>query len=317
MSEPSTITSPRLMPMRNRMRCAWGGSGSWLEISCWISTAHCTASTTLANSAMTASPQVLTIRPSWRSTNPAMAARWRRSVANVPVSSASMRREYPCTSAHRTVVSRRFTLSSVIVAMVASPAAKCMRYRLQRQSRFKGWSWPRTDGDWSGQLLDQPIQDEINALRHAGLWQDRDFVTQRRVNFEKARILADRRLKTMTALGVLHIDLGPGRRQKYAPMVAVGLTELLEQRLACQMLKARGGIDQASVEENPTVRGDCRRPVRKGHRDGATQKGCLVHPRQRQAVARQRVVDDPPSRFVHDSVAASAELGEQCRFAAA
>ena len=40
-----------------------------------------------------------------------------RSVANVPASSASMRREYPCTSAHRTVVSRRFTLSSVIVPM--------------------------------------------------------------------------------------------------------------------------------------------------------------------------------------------------------
>jgi hypothetical protein len=64
-----------------------------LEISCWISTAHCTASTTLANSAITASPQVFTIRPSWRATNPAMAVRERRSVASVPASSASMRRE--------------------------------------------------------------------------------------------------------------------------------------------------------------------------------------------------------------------------------
>jgi hypothetical protein len=35
---------------------AWGASGSWLEISRWISTAHCAASTTLANSAITASP---------------------------------------------------------------------------------------------------------------------------------------------------------------------------------------------------------------------------------------------------------------------
>ena len=95
-------------------------------------------------------------------------------------------------------------------------------------------------------------------------------------------------------------------------MVTVGLTEFLEQRLACQVLKARCGIDQAPIEENPTVRGDCRRPVRKGHRDGATQKGSPVHPRQRQAIARQLVFDDPPSRFVHDSVAASAELGEQC-----
>lgn len=34
-----------------------------------------------------------------------------------------MRREYPWTSAHRTVVSRRFALSSVIVHMTAPPAA--------------------------------------------------------------------------------------------------------------------------------------------------------------------------------------------------
>ena len=116
----------------------------------------------------------------------------------------------------------------------------------------------------------------------------------------------------MTALGVLHIDLGPGRRQKYPPMVTVGLTEFLKQRLACQMLKAGCRIDQASIEENPTGRGDRRRPVRTCHREGATQKGCPVHPRQSQAIARQLFFDDPPSRFVHDSVAASAELGEQC-----
>ena len=93
--------------------CVSGRVRLLLEISCWISIAHCTASTTLANSAITASPQVLTIRPSWRSTKRVIAVRWRCSSASVPASSASMRREYPCTSAHRTVVNRRFTLSVI------------------------------------------------------------------------------------------------------------------------------------------------------------------------------------------------------------
>jgi hypothetical protein len=39
------------------------------------------------------------------------------------------------------VVSRRFTLSSVIDRMVASLTAKCIRHQLAPQ-RFKGRSWP-------------------------------------------------------------------------------------------------------------------------------------------------------------------------------
>ena len=155
-------------------------------------------------------------------------------------------------------------------------------------------------------LLDQHTQDEINTLCHANLWQDREFVTERRVNFEKARILVNRRIETVTTLRVLRVDLWPGRRHKHSPVVMVGLTEFLKHRLTCQVLKACCGIDQASIEENPTVRRDCRRPVRKCHCDRATQKGCRVHPRQCQAIARQLVFDDPPPRLFHDSIAASA-----------
>ena len=86
-------------------------------------------------------------------------------------------------------------------------------------------------------------------------------------------------------------------------MVTVGLTEFFEHRLARQVLKAGCGIDQASIKENPTARRDYRRAVRKRHRDRAAQKGCRVHPRQRQAITRQLVFDDPPSRLSHDSVA--------------
>jgi hypothetical protein len=54
--------------------------------------AHCTASTTLENSAITASPQVLTVRPSCRPTSASIAARYCRSVPMVRVSSLSISR---------------------------------------------------------------------------------------------------------------------------------------------------------------------------------------------------------------------------------
>jgi succinate dehydrogenase/fumarate reductase-like Fe-S protein len=95
------------------------------------------------------------------------------------------------------------------------------------------------------------------------------------------------------------------------------MTEPFKHRLACPMLKAGCGTDQASVEKKPALRRDCRRPVRQSHLDRATKKGCRVHPRQRHAVVRQLVLDDPPSGLFHDSVAASAKFGEQCRFTTA
>ena len=63
MSSPSTITSPRLTPMRNSKRRS-GGIGSLMarEARC-ISTAQFSASTTLEKSASTLSPAVPTIRP--------------------------------------------------------------------------------------------------------------------------------------------------------------------------------------------------------------------------------------------------------------
>ena len=60
---PSTTTSPRLMPMRNRMRLASGESAFCFSISNWISVAQRTASTGLANSAITLSPALPKTRP--------------------------------------------------------------------------------------------------------------------------------------------------------------------------------------------------------------------------------------------------------------
>ena len=60
-SSPSTITSPRLMPMRNSSRRSFGSSALRAASSSWISTAHLAASTALGNSASTLSPAVPTI----------------------------------------------------------------------------------------------------------------------------------------------------------------------------------------------------------------------------------------------------------------
>jgi hypothetical protein len=62
-SPPSTITSPRLMPIRSSMRRPSGSAAFRSASSRWMRTAQSTAFTTLANSASTLSPDVLTSRP--------------------------------------------------------------------------------------------------------------------------------------------------------------------------------------------------------------------------------------------------------------
>jgi hypothetical protein len=104
---PSTMTSPRLMPIRNRI---WRASGSSVLRSCsvrWISTALSTASTTLVNSARTLSPGASTTRPPWRLTAEAMTSRYSVMAWTVAVSSALINRLYPSTSALRMAASLR------------------------------------------------------------------------------------------------------------------------------------------------------------------------------------------------------------------
>ena len=63
MSSPSMMISPTLMPMRKTMRLSSATPALRLTMPRWITTAHPTASTTLANSTSAPSPVVLTIRP--------------------------------------------------------------------------------------------------------------------------------------------------------------------------------------------------------------------------------------------------------------
>src|SRR3984893_7966695 len=112
-SSPSTITSPRLMPMRNSMRLSAPTPAFRSGIACCTATAQRTASTTLANSTSMPSPVVLTTRP-WCSAIFGSTSSRRTALrrSSVPSSSAPISREYPATSAARIAARRRVWLMS-------------------------------------------------------------------------------------------------------------------------------------------------------------------------------------------------------------
>ena len=94
MSPPSTMTSPRLMPMRNWISRSSAVPALRSSIARCTSMAQRTASTTLANSASTPSPAVLTMRPRCSRILGSSSSRrcaFRRS--RVPSSSTPIRRE--------------------------------------------------------------------------------------------------------------------------------------------------------------------------------------------------------------------------------
>src|SRR4051812_23517848 len=108
MSSPSTMTSPRLTPIRNSRRRSVGmGSLISREARC-ISTAHFTASTTLGKSASKLSPAVPTIRPPCAAINGSTALRSSPSALCVAASSSPIKRLKATTSACRMAASFRF-----------------------------------------------------------------------------------------------------------------------------------------------------------------------------------------------------------------
>ena len=78
--------------MRNRIRREGGSSALRASSWRWMSTAHCTASTTLENSASTLSPGASTTRPPWPVTVDAMTARYSVMARTVATSSSPMSR---------------------------------------------------------------------------------------------------------------------------------------------------------------------------------------------------------------------------------
>jgi hypothetical protein len=101
-------------------------------------------------------------------------------------------------------------------------------------------------------LLKSP-EHEVGTLHYPDPRQDKNFVAQRRIGFEKPIILGNSDHGVVTPLSIYHVNLGPRWRQKHAAMVTVSMTKLLKHWLAGQALKSNSGIDQASVEENPAA----------------------------------------------------------------
>src|SRR3990172_8814063 len=100
--------------MRNCiLRCS--GSSAFLALnSFWVATAHCTASTTLANSASRLSPGESTTRPRCCRMSSDMTPLYASRDRTVAASSSPIRRLYPTTSALKTAVSLRLKLPSAI-----------------------------------------------------------------------------------------------------------------------------------------------------------------------------------------------------------
>jgi hypothetical protein len=66
----------------------------------------------------------------------------------------------------------------------------------------------------ANQSLGQGMQDEINALIHTDLRQDRHVVAEREIHVEQTLILGNGHIGTAPPLRVSDIDFGPGRRKK-------------------------------------------------------------------------------------------------------
>jgi hypothetical protein len=91
----------------------------------------------------------------------------------------------------------------------------------------------------------------------------------------------------------------------------MGQIERSRYRLAREMLKAGGSIDDAPVKEHPAIRDRGGGPVGKSHFEYASHKGCFVGPGDSQTPIPYLFLDDPPPRLLHNRVAASMKLRQQ------
>ena len=116
----------------------------------------------------------------------------------------------------------------------------------------------------------------------------------------------------MTALGVGNINFRPRRRQKYAAMVTMRLSERVERRLPGQMMKGSRGVDQTPVKEYPscgTIGGGS--AIGNGELDGALRESGCVYPWERRASGRNLLPNDAAAWLFHCGVAPSPELRQQ------
>jgi hypothetical protein len=129
-------------------------------------------------------------------------------------------------------------------------------------------------------------------------------------------VFCDGVTEPVVPLWVLDVYFRPRRRDEHALMVPVGLSQSSQHRFASQVLKGSGGVNQSSVEEDPTplpARGGA---VREGLFDGTARKGSAVQPRKRRAITLKLFLDNSTARLAYNCVAAPGKLHKQRGLAA-
>jgi hypothetical protein len=99
--------------------------------------------------------------------------------------------------------------------------------------------------------LRQVAQDEVGTVRYVCLWQNTYLISERRIGLSESLILRNCRFQAVTPLLIGSIYLRPRRRKEDPTIEPMGLTERDQCRLAGQMLKGNGSVDQASVKKYP------------------------------------------------------------------
>jgi hypothetical protein len=132
----------------------------------------------------------------------------------------------------------------------------------------------------------QRVQDELDSLGYAALWQNCHLVAERRICVDQALIFGDASVEAVTPFAVRHIDFQPGRSQESASVIAVGMPKRAECWLAGQVTKRDRSIDEAPVKEYPlALSSTCRFAVGMSERDATPGERNSVCPRERRATA--------------------------------
>jgi hypothetical protein len=104
----------------------------------------------------------------------------------------------------------------------------------------------------------------------------------------------------MTTFRVRYKELGPGRREEYALVIAVDLAHATYDRLTRQVFEGRGGIDQSPVEEYPAVEAIRFQSISECHCDRPAGERRSVHPGQRDTIALTLFPNDPATGFFNN-----------------
>jgi len=79
-------------------------------------------------------------------------------------------------------------------------------------------------------------ENEVSAASYIDLWQKADFVAEGRICLQQPIILGDCLGKTVPPFRVSLIDFRPRWGEEHVPVVTVGVTQCIEDRLAGPML---------------------------------------------------------------------------------